>query len=590
MAGTEDMAGTEQARRTRRIRGSLRAAVTAAAVTAVAAGVVACGSSDEPLHSIGYAIDGAVTTYNANTVDGATSGARQALARVQPGFGYVGPAGRVVSDTDIGTATVMPADRLTVQYRLAADSVYSDGVPMSCDDLVLAWAAASGRFTAPNETGAVVNVFDSAQRGGYADIDRVDCQPGSKEATVVFRADRGDTDWRSLFGATELLPSHVVARASGVADPVAAITNGDLDAVRRMAEFWNTGWNLTPGTLDLSLLPSAGPYRIDSYTVDDGLVLVVNERWWGNRPATDTIVVWPRGTGASAASEDGRIQVVDSADGALEGIAAGDGATVTTVPSRNVEQLTLATAGVFENPAARRAFALCIPRAELFEQLGTVGDAPESGIGAGPVDSRILAADSPLYPGVAGTASRYTQADREAAKRELSGSGQDRITVRVGYLGPDPRRARTVELVAQSCRDAGIEVVDAASETFTPSQLTAGQVDAVLAGTAAVAGAGGAADQGDARDALHSGTGSNVGGFANRRVDEILDALLVTDDHAAVAGLAGEAETILWNEMPTVPLYAQPRATAFAPGMHTAVANPTTAGAGWNMDRWILTR
>jgi len=584
------MAATERTQRTRRLRRSLRAVLTAAAVTAVAAGAVACGSSDEPLHSIGYAIDGTVTTYNANTVDGAASGARQALARVQPGFGYVGPAGRVVADTDVGTATVMPADRLTVQYRLAADSVYSDGVPMSCDDLVLAWAAASGRFTAPDETGAVVNVFDSAQRGGYADIDRIDCQPGSKDATVVFRADRSDTDWKALFGATELLPSHVVARASGVADPVAAINGGDLDAVRRMADFWNTGWNLTPGALDLSLLPSAGPYRIESYTAEDGLVLVANERWWGNRPATDTIVVWPRGTAATTASEDGRIHVVDSADGALEGIGAGEGATATTVPSRNVEQLTLATKGVFANPAARRAFALCIPRGELFDQLGTVADTPDSGLGTGPVDSRILAADSPLYPGVAGTASRYARADREAAKSELAASDQERITVRVGYLGPDPRRARTVELIAESCRDAGIEVVDAGSETFTPSQLTAGQVDAVLAGTAAVAGAGGAADMGDARGALHSGTGSNLGGFANRRVDEILDALLVTSDNAAVAALAGEAETILWNEMPTVPLFAQPRTTALAPGMHVAVANPTTAGAGWNMDRWILTR
>ena len=81
------MAATERIQRTRRIRRSLRTAVTAAAVTAVAAGAVACGSSDEPLHSIGYAIDGAVTTYNANTVDGVASGARQALARVQPGFG-----------------------------------------------------------------------------------------------------------------------------------------------------------------------------------------------------------------------------------------------------------------------------------------------------------------------------------------------------------------------------------------------------------------------------------------------------------------------------------------------------------------------
>src|SRR5690606_36330102 len=74
----------------------------AALVAVVAAGTVACGTEDEPLHSIGYAIDNTVTTYNANTVDGAASGARQAFARVLPGFGYVGPSGRIIADTDIG--------------------------------------------------------------------------------------------------------------------------------------------------------------------------------------------------------------------------------------------------------------------------------------------------------------------------------------------------------------------------------------------------------------------------------------------------------------------------------------------------------
>jgi peptide/nickel transport system substrate-binding protein len=246
----------------------------------------------------------------------------------------------------------------------------------------------------------------------------------------------------------------------------------------------------------------------------------------------------------------------------------------------------LATDGVFDAAEARRAFALCVPRTQLFEELGAAGD--DESAEPGPVASRLLSPDSPLYPGVAETASRYAQADVDAARGEREASGQDRMEVRIGYLGPDERRARTVELIAQSCRDAGIDVVDAASETFVPSQLSAGEVDAVLAGTAAVAGAGGAADMQSARGALRSDTGSNVGGFSNSRVDEILDALLVTGDNATIAGLAREGESILWTEMPTVPLFAQPRTVGFASGLHAAVANPTTAGAGWNMDRWIL--
>lgn len=566
---------------------SRRTALMGAALAAVvAAGTVACGTEDEPLHSIGYAIDNTVTTYNANTVDGAASGARQAFARVLPGFGYVGPSGRIIADTDIGRAEAVPGDVLTVQYRFAPDSVYSDGVPMSCDDMVLTWAAASGRFTAPDDSGTEVALFDAAHRGGYADIDRVECQPGSKEATVVFRPDRQDTEWRTLFGATELMPAHIAAREAGVPDLVGAINGGDIDAVRRIAEFWNTGWNLTPGEFDPALFPSSGPYRIESYTVEDGLTLVTNERWWGNAAGTDRIVVWPRGTDAAAAAEDGRIHVVDVGEGAWPAVTlAGEDVRTSTVVSRNLEQLVLGTGGVFENPAARRALAACVPRAALFDELGASGD----GGAAGPVSSRLLPPDSPLYPQTAGAAERYAGTDLEAARSEREASGQDDIRVRIGYLGPDDRRARAVAVMAESCAEAGIEIVDAASESFTPSLLAAGEVDAVLAGTASAAGAGGTADMHFAREALHSGAGSNVGNFRNGRVDEILDALLVARDNAAVAGLVVEAEQILWTEIPTIPLFSQPRTIAFAAGLRAGVPNPTTAGTGWNMDRWILT-
>ncbi|WP_241384424.1 ABC transporter substrate-binding protein [Rhodococcus sp. CH91] len=583
MALTQRNASTT--RPARRRRGTILTCGVVAA--AVALSTVACASTEEePLHSIGYAIDDAVTTYNANTVDGAASGARQALVRVLPGFGYVAPSGRVVADTDIGTATAVPGETLAVQYRLSPDSVYSDGVPMSCDDLVLTWAASSGRFTAPDESGEQVPLFDAARRGAYADIERVDCQPGSKEATVVFRPGRNDTDWRSLFGATELMPAHVAAQRSGVSDLVGAINANDTEAVRRIAEFWNTGWSLTPGEFDPALFPSAGPYRIESYTVEDGLTLVANERWWGNAPATDRIVVWPRGTDASTAAGDGRIHVVDVGAGSLgHGLDLGDGAATETVVSRNLEQLVLATGGVFENPAARRALASCVPRAQLFDELGAADES--SGV-TGPISSRLLAPDSPLYPQTAGAAERYATADVEAARTEREASGQDRMEVRVGYLAPDDRRARTVALIAESCRAAGIEVVDAGSDTFVPSRLGTGEVDAILVGTAGATGAGGTAAMENARGALHSGAGSNVGGYRNGRVDELLDGLLVAREDAAVAGLVAEAERILWDEVPTLPLFAQPRTIGFADGMYAGVPNPTLAGSGWNMDRWIL--
>ncbi|QCQ90891.1 ABC transporter substrate-binding protein [Rhodococcus sp. SGAir0479] len=567
----------------------VRALGVLATAATVGASVAACSEPADQVPSLGFAIDNVVTTYNANTVEGAATGAVAALGRVLTGMNYVGPSGAPVADTDFGTASVLPGDALTVQYRLNPASVYSDGVPVSCDDLVLAWAAGSGRFTRPGE-GGPEPMFDATSRAGYADIDRIDCQPGSKDALVVFKRGRSYLDWRSLFGATELMPAHVAGQAAGVPDVVGAIGSGDADAVGRIADFWNTGWALAPGDLDTAKFPSSGPYKIDSYTEDGGLVLVENDRWWGNKPATSRIVVWPKGSDVQSQLADGDVEVVDIGSGSMAGLDLG-GFEVVDEPSRSVEQLVLGTRGVFASADARRAFALCLPRQALYDQLGHPGFDRTDGLGSGVVDSRITAPDTLFHPSaVAAEGGIYTDPDIPGAKAAREDAGESSMTVRVGYLAPDDRRARTVREIAASCEAAGITVEDAGSPDFRPGALGAGDVDAVLAGTAAAAGAAGSSVPTDASFALRSGNGDNAGGFSNRRYDEIVDQLAVDGSLAGRMSLSGEAEAILWDEMPSVPLFDQPRTTAHSSGMHGVVPNPTRSGAGWNMDRWILLR
>ncbi|WP_213571817.1 ABC transporter substrate-binding protein [Rhodococcus sp. USK13] len=571
--------------RTRHHRAAAVSGAGLLATVVLAGTLVGCSDEGEQIPSIGYAIDSTVTTYNAGSVAGSVSGARQAFARVLPGFSYTGPEGGPVADTDIGTANAVPGDALTVQYKLNPNSVYSDGVPMSCDDLVLTWAANSGRFTRPGE--ATVPLFDAASAAGYSDIDRVDCQTGAKEATVTFKAGRNFTDWRSLFGATSMMPAHVVARAAGVPDLVAAVQNSDNEALARIADFWNDGWTMTPGELDLALFPASGPYKVESFSADEGLVLVANDRWWGNRPATSRIVVWPKAADLAARIADESVEVVDVATGSVPDIDLG-GFDVTDVPSRSVEQFVLATSGLFETPAGRRAFASCLPREELAAEFGT---AAEDGAAAASVDTRFTAPDSLVYESVAATAGgRYETPDTTAATAALAETDNTAATVRIGYLGPDPRRAAIVAAVAAACAPAGITVQDAGSEEFTPSMLRDGQVDGLLAGTASAPGAAGTAAPTTAMYALRGGSRNNFGDYANGRVDQIVDQLAVDSSTATQLALSTEAENILWSEVPTVPLFNQPRTVGFAAGLEAGAVNPTRSGAGWNMDRWVLRR
>ena len=120
--------------------------VVAAALLTLVGGLGLSACSNSPADSIAYAVDGALVTYNTNTVAGAASGGPQAFARALTGFNYHGPDGQVVGDHDFGTLSVVGRAPLVLDYEISPNAVYSDGKPVTCDDMVLAWASQSGRL------------------------------------------------------------------------------------------------------------------------------------------------------------------------------------------------------------------------------------------------------------------------------------------------------------------------------------------------------------------------------------------------------------------------------------------------------------
>ncbi|MGW4369067.1 ABC transporter substrate-binding protein [Nocardia takedensis] len=568
--------------------GAVARLIAAGAAAALAGGLTAGCSGENQVPSIGYAVDVALSTYNGGTALGAAGGSSAVFGRVLTGFFYTGPEGQQVADTDAGTAKEVPGESQTIQYRLNPDGVYSDGVPTSCDDLVLTWAARSGRFTKPGDRGQVP-AFDSATTAGYDAIERVDCRPGSKDATVVFRPERRYLPWQTLFAAGELMPAHVAAQVAGIPNVVSAVQSADPVAIGKLADFWNTGWNLGAGDLDLSRFPSSGPYRVESYDPKDGLVLVANERWWGNKPATGRIVVFGRSADLKSKVGDNAVSVLDIGAKSVPDLDLG-GFAVETVPGRGAEQLVLATGGVFGSVQARRGFALCVPRQQLFDQFGRVEKAPTAGLGAAPLNSRTVQQDSLYYGAVTGAAEKYAKTDIQGATGSFAGAGVPNPTIRIGYAAPDDRRARTVAAIAESCKAAGVSVIDAGAPDFTPAQLAEGKVDAVLAGTGAASGPSGSLSGTAATGALRAGSGLDFGRFANGRYDAITDQLAADDNSAVQLSLLTESENLLWSEMPSIPLFANPRTIGFANGLQNGIAGPDQAGTGWNMDRWVLKR
>ena len=108
---------------------------------------------------------------------GAASAGPQAFARVLTGFGYHGPDGQVVADHDFGSISVVGREPLVLDYQIADNAVYSDGKPVTCDDMVLAWAAQSGPLSRRSTPPAGPATSTSPT---------IDCQPGQKKARVSF--------------------------------------------------------------------------------------------------------------------------------------------------------------------------------------------------------------------------------------------------------------------------------------------------------------------------------------------------------------------------------------------------------------------
>ncbi len=533
------------------------------------AGPALASCADQAADSVDYAVDGALVSYNTNTVAGAASGGPQAFARALTGFTYHGPEGQIVGDHDFGTTNLVGRNPLVLDYEIKPEAVYSDGKPVTCDDMVLAWAAQSGRFPA----------FDAATRAGYTDIATVECVPGQKKARVSFAQDRPFTDYGELFTATSLMPAHVLADELGLGDGgvTRALLDNDGPVVERIAAAWNTVWDLTPD-LDLARFPSSGPYKLDSVSADGSVVLVANDKWWGTMPITGRVVVHPRSSDMQDRVDEGAYDVVDIASGSLGTLNLPDDYQRSESASAGVQQLLFAPQGPLAAVPARRAVALCTPR----DVIARNAEVPV-------VNSRLNTATEDAYGAAETTpeAGEFAVANPDAARAALGGQP---LTVRMGYQTPNARLAALVGAIARSCAPAGITVEDVAGADTGPLALRNNEIDVLVAGTGGAAGSGSSGSSAVDAYTLHSANGNNLPRYTNERIDGIISTIAVINDPKEIARLLAEAAPILWGDMPTLPLYRQQRTLVTSTNMFAVSANPTRWGAGWNMDRWKLSQ
>jgi peptide/nickel transport system substrate-binding protein len=538
-------------------------------------------------------IASAPTGCNPNSAAGNTWADHLVLEPVLPSAFFVGPDGTATYDSAVITqAEVVSTKPQTVVYTINPRAVWSDGVPISAADFEYAWREQRGQQA--DGTGSSTEVATTL---GYSRIRSVTGSNRGRTVTVVFK--KAFADWKMLFA--DLLPAHVMEQV---------------------------GWDPGCTSVDPRIDVSGGPFEIEKVTPGHEVVLQRNPEWWGTLPNLDSIVIRTgNGPGQLARWIDHRtIEVAlpkSFTSSFLEQVSSNPSVQSASEVSSTLLQLEYSTTSALTGAlAVREAISHMVDRQAIVNSV------------AGPINTSIVPAASHLfvqsqqsYPGqrpvplqlstspghstTTTTTGAPTPAqpwpvgsDPGAAARELEGASFGReVTGR--WIGPDGQpvdlrlavdtrdgwaREASAVLVRQlreqgigvtivaapNAESAGLDLANGAADAallpyeVTPYPSTAIAWYTTLLGPPGVGGS------------------QNWSNFDNPTLDATLLRASTQLNPVDAGPLYTKADTMLWDQMVALPLFAEPTAMAWSAYTAGIGINPNGPSLFWSTESWGL--
>ena len=513
------------------------------------------------------------TTYNSAVAD-----------RMFSSFWYFGTDGSIIPDKDFGTYEKTSDDPLTVKYTISDDAKWSDGTPVTAGDFIVHWAANNDTIKAE---GAETPLFDSIsfEQGKYIP-EAPEGEADGKEFTVTYPEPYAD--WEILISTA--LPAHIVAKEAGMSfeELVTAAKEKDVEALTPAAEFWNDGWDFSPGELpDASLVPSMGPYKFKDggWQAGQSITLEANPEYWGTPAATKELVLrFADPKTHVQALQNGDLDVIEPQATVdtlqqLEGL--GDSVNVQTGDQLTWEHVDYnrGEGSVFaDSPELREAFALCLPRQQIVDNLikPIYADAQVMNLReVFPFQDKYQEVVDAAYP------KEMDQPNIEKAKELVEKSGVSKPTVRLGYQAGNQRRTETVALIKSSCDQAGFDVQDANSPVFFKEVMPAGDYDAALYAWA------GSGQKASGANIYQSDGAQNQQSYNNPEVDAAWDKLATSLDENEQLEQVKTIEKLLWEDFQAIPLYAHPGLVGHKADVANVRDTAAQSGALWNVEQWV---
>ena len=513
------------------------------------------------------------TTYNSAVVD-----------RMFSSFWYFGTDGSIIPNEDFGTYEKTSDDPLTVKYTISDDAKWSDGTPVTAGDFIFHWAANNDTVKAE---GSETPLFDSIsfEQGKYIP-EAPEGEADGKEFTVTYPEPYAD--WEILISTA--LPAHIVAKEAGMSfeELVTAAKEKDVEALTPAAEFWNDGWDFSPGELpDASLVPSMGPYKFKDggWQAGQSITLEANPEYWGTPPATKELVLrFADPKTHVQALQNGDLDVIEPQATVdtlqqLEGL--GEDVNVQTGDQLTWEHVDYnrGEGSVFaDSPELREAFALCLPRQQIVDNLikPIYADAQVMNLReVFPFQDKYQEVVDEAYP------KEMDEPNIEKAKELVEKSGVSKPTVRLGYQAGNQRRTETVALIKSSCDQAGFDVQDANSPVFFKEVMPAGDYDAALYAWA------GSGQKASGANIYQSDGAQNQQSYNNPEVDAAWDKLATSLDENEQLEQTKTIEKLLWEDFQAIPLYAHPGLVGHKADVANVRDTAAQSGALWNVEQWV---
>jgi peptide/nickel transport system substrate-binding protein len=528
--------------------------------------------------------------YNDDTSTGNATANAIVLYMMRSGFNYYNADLELTPDESFGTYEKISDDPLQVKYTVNEDVTWSDGTPIDAADMMLYWAGVSTNLNTvegdaverdaetgePKATSGDAVYFDGASPGLGLVTETPEIGDDGRSVTLTY--DKPFADWEVAFDIG--VPAHVTAmKALNISDPqeakdafLTAVEEKDNATLSKVANFWNTGYNYTSLPEDEMLRLSSGAYEMTEFEENQFMTLEANPEYAGDLGASieKVTIRWNEDPLASVqALQNGELDLIapQSSPDVLQALEGIEGVTVETGVEGTYEHvdLTYNNGGPFDPKtyggdeekakAVRLAFLKTVPRQEILDKL-IVPLQPDAELR----DSFNLTPGAPGYDEMAeqNGSQDFADVDIEGAKKLLADAGvKTPVDVRFLFAADNVRREESFELIRQSAKQAGFNVVDKSNADWG-SLLGSGTYDATEFGWQSTSTAV------TESDANHSSDGvNNFGGFKNEQVDALYDELQTETDPARQLEIQIEVEKILWADGFGVTIYQFPGIVAY---------------------------